>query len=382
MQLGFASCLSSGSTSAKISLMPTVRRSARLFEEMVEDPGRALREPEFWRESVCRRWLDRVDDLVHHDRLEARAAGVLGVRLALRVVRLQGRRRRLRNRCLLARAVAVLASVHRADGRLDRAGALLTRAEEIAGTCRDGDTWTEVHLRRAYWMVYAAQDAGGAFDPAAVAEAKRRADAAVRWARSRTARARARNCRSFCHYHRGAFDDAAEDAKIALDLIDAAERPYDHLASLSAVVVADSRRDGTDRDETAACLASMRDALPPRSPELRARYRWAEALVYASNRRRRGRTRRLLSQALSTFVRLGMQVEATAVLAELARIKPTGPVPEWAEAVLKIVDPGPIRDLIEGLATVRMVERVDVAERLRAAVVGPRILPAAALPTP
>ncbi len=83
---------------------------------------------------------------------------------------------------------------------------------------------------------------------------------------------------------------------------------------------------------------------------------------------------------MSTFVRLGMQAEATAALAELARIKPAGPVPDWAEAVLKIVDPGPIRELIEQLATVRMVERVKVAERLWAAVASPWFLPAAALP--
>jgi hypothetical protein len=360
--------------------MPTPRRSVVLFEAMVENPNRALRESKFWSEPVCRRWLDRVDDLVHSDRRKARAAGILGVRLALRIVQAQSRRR-IRNRCVLALAVAVLASVHRADGNLERARVLLSRAEWIAQTCRDGDLWAEVHLRQGYRLYFAALRPDGSFDPAMLAQALRRADLAVRSARGRLAEARARNCRSNIREVTGSEAKAAEDARWALDAIDPAARQYDHIASLSCLVAALSRSGSReDRDNAAIYLEDFRVALPPRSPELRARLLWCEALVLIPNRRRRGRARRRLSQALTTFTRRGMKAEAVAVLAELVRLRPEGAVPQLCAAVLPILDPGVVRDLVADLGIVRMVERTQIAERLRAMVSGPGILPPAVFP--
>ncbi len=82
------------------------------------------------------------------------------------------------------------------------------------------------------------------------------------------------------------------------------------------------------------------------------------------------------------FIRLKMRAEAVAVTADLARHAPESAVPRLCVDVLEILDSGPIRDLVEQLRKARVVDRVDVAERLRRMIQGPGILPAAALLTP
>ena len=77
-----------------------------------------------------------------------------------------------------------------------------------------------------------------------------------------------------------------------------------------------------------------------------------------------------------------MKAEATAVTAELARLRPEGAIPEIATELLDLLAPGPIRTLVERLRSARMVERVDLAESLRPMVCGPGVLPPAVFPAP
>ncbi|MCP4660881.1 MAG: hypothetical protein GY856_36230 [bacterium] len=108
---------------------------------------------------------------------------------------------------------------------------------------------------------------------------------------------------------------------------------------------------------------------------------WREPLchrwLYFNNRRRKGRTRKLLDQARSKFIRLQMDAEAAAVTAELTRHAPEGAVPRLCADILPILSPGPIRDLVEQLRRARVVDRVAIAERLRGLIQGPETLPAA-----
>ncbi|MCP4662460.1 MAG: hypothetical protein GY856_44240 [bacterium] len=176
----------------------------------------------------------------------------------------------------------------------------------------------------------------------------------------------------------GEAASAVQDARQALDKIDAEERPYDQVAALSLLVNALVEGVQADRNEAAYHLEQLRAALPPRCPAVRGRLLWAEALLCFHNRRRKGRTRKLLDQARRKFISRKMQTEAAAVTAELTRHAPEGAVSRLCADLLPILDPGPIRDLVGRLRGARVVERVDVAERLRRMLEGPEILPAAA----
>jgi hypothetical protein len=170
----------------------------------------------------------------------------------------------------------------------------------------------------------------------------------------------------------------AQDAREALGILDPQKHPYDHASALSLLVYALTRGDRADREAAPQYLVRLRQMLPPRSPALRARLIWAEALLYIPNRRRKAKARRLLDQARRTFVRLGMKAEAIAVTAELTRINPEGAVPEFCADLSAILEHGPLKELVEQLRSASFIDRVPLAGRLRAAVQAPGILPAAA----
>jgi tetratricopeptide (TPR) repeat protein len=258
----------------------------------------------------------------------------------------------------------------------------MTKAEEVAGQCKDPDVWSDLYWRQAFRCVELAQRPEGTHDPAGVRDALQLAEAAVDKARSAYAVARAKTTRGVVMIRAGDLQKAAEDAREAVEGLDPKRHPHEHTSALSVLVSALARGDGQNREEAVGYLEELRRAIPRRYPASRARLQWAKALLYIPNRRRKARARKLLNDARRTFVRLGMADEAVAVLAELTRINPGGAVPKICAEVLAILGEGPIRDLVEKLRTVRMVRRVDVAELLRSAIRGPGVLPAAVWPGP
>jgi tetratricopeptide (TPR) repeat protein len=270
-----------------------------------------------------------------------------------------------------------LGSTYRAAGKLDKASRALAKALQVGDRCTDPDVRSDVLLRRAVLCAYLAQQPDGTLEPAGLLDAERLAQTAVDNARGSLARARARNTRGMILLYSGDPVRAAQDARWALATLDPEERPYDQVAALSLLVNALIEGDKADRAEAAGCLERLRLALPPRCPAIRGRVLWAEALLYFHDRQRKGRTRKLLNQARQRFVRRGMDAEAVAVTAELARHAPEGAVPRLCADLLPILTPGPIRDLVEQLRRARVVDRVAIAERLRRMVEGPGILPAA-----
>lgn len=348
---------------------------------MLPDPALALADQSFWREATCRRWLEHAYEHIHFDLPEALNLAILGVRLARRVVRRQ-EQHAIRHRCILARAYAVLGSVYRAMGVLKKAEHALEKAAALAARCTDPDERSNIHMRRAILCAYQAQQPDGTFDPAILKTGLALADTAIRVARCSVAMARAHNAHGILEIRAGNLGGAVHDARTALSLLGPIGCPYDHVSALSVLVSALTRGSKADRGEAIAHLVQLREALPRRSPVLRARLLWAEALLYIPDRQRKGRAGHLLVQARSRFLKHRMQAEAIAVTADLARLQPTGAVEELCAELLPILDAGPLRDLVEKLGQIRLFERADVAEQLRAALDGPGLLPAAAWPPP
>ncbi|MCP4545614.1 MAG: hypothetical protein GY835_03980 [bacterium] len=357
--------------------MQRQRRSVRQVRELIAEPKRALAEPKYWREPVCRRWLRHVTDTALFNPTEALPLAVIGVRLALRVVRRQ-ERRWIRYRCCLALAYGVLGSTYRAAGKLDKASRALAKALKNARRCPDNDVQSDVLRREAILRGQLARQPAGTVDPAGHRRAIHLVNAAVSTASGSQAEARARINRGMLLLYVGDAVSAVHDARWALDKVDAEDRPYDQVAALSLLINALIEGDQADRDEAAHHLENLRVALPPRCPAVRGRLLWAEALLCFHNRRRKGRTRNLLNQARKKFIRLKMHTEAAAVTAELARHAPEGAVARLCPDLLPILESGPVRDLVERLREARVVERVDLAERLRRMVQCPGILPATA----
>lgn len=359
--------------------MPNRRLSASQLSEMVADPRRALTDPRYWYEGLCCRWLEHVEQQLHADPPHARPLAILGVRLALRV----GHRReklRIRNRCLLAAAHAVLGSAHRAAGDLDRAERALAKATELARGCDDPDARSDVAMRLSVLRAYQAQRPDGSFEPAALAAAFEPAETALREARTATAKARALNARAFLHGLSGSFTAGEHDARRALELIDPKIRPLDHAAITSMLVWMLSSGSKTDREEAVLFLQRLRLDLPARLPAISARFLWAQALLQLPNRRHQARAQRLLDRSRRTFLRLGMSAEAVATTADLARIDPAGAVYRLCADLLAILEPGPVRELVLGLQRARLPERANLADKLRAAIQGPGLLPVAVWP--
>ncbi|MCP4594717.1 MAG: hypothetical protein GY842_28630 [bacterium] len=357
--------------------MPFQRLSIRQMEEIVGNPRAILVDPKYWRDPLCRRWCYHVDVKALFNPSEAIPLAIIGVRLALRIVRRQ-EKRGIRFRCSLAMAYGVLGSTYRAAGKLDKAARTLAKAMKNARRCPDNDVQSDVLRREAILRGQLARQPDGAVDPVGHRRAVHLVNAAVRTAAGSLAEARARITRGMLMLYAGDSLSAVQDARWAIDRIDPKERPYDQIAALSLLVNALVEGDQTDRDEAAHHLEKLRAALPPRCPAVRGRLLWAEALLCFHNRRRKGRTRKLLNQARKKFIGRKMHTEAAAVTAELARHAPEGAVSRLCADLLPIRDLGPIRDLVECLRRARVVDRVDVAERLRRMVKGPGILPAAA----
>jgi len=356
--------------------MPPPRRSARQVKEMIEDPRLALSDPEYWTGPVCKRWLDHVADSVHFDSAKALRLAIVGVRHALRVVR-RGKQTRIRHYGILARAYGVLGSVYRANGYFVKAGRTLDKAERLARSSSDPDVLSDILRRRALLRAYQAHLSDGTFDPDGLCEAVELGERAVALARGPSASAKAKLVRGLLRIRTGRTREAAEDARWALGRIDSDERPYDHMFALSVLISALTKGNKEDREEAAGHMEQLRLELPPRTPILRARYEWAEALLLFANRQRKMRARRRLDHARRTFVRRKMVPEAVAVTADLVRHKPEGTVVQFCEELLAMLDRGPVYDLVEELRSARFPDRVGIAERLREAVGGrPGLLPA------
>ncbi len=358
-------------------VMQPQRRSVRQVAKMIGNPKSALSDPKYWREPVCRRWLYHVAVRALFDPAEALPLAVLGVRLALRIVRRQ-ERRGIRSRCCLALAYGVLGSTYRAAGKLDKAARTLAKALKNARRCPDNDVQSDVLRREAILRGQLARHPDGTVDPTGHRRAIHLVNAAVRTALGSQAEANARTTRGMLLLYAGAAASAVLEARWALDRVDAEDRPYDQVAALSLLINALIEGDQADRDEAAHHLENLRAALPPRCPAVRGRLLWAEALLYFHNRRRKGRTRKLLDQARRKFIDRKMHIEAAAVTAELARHAPEGAVARLCTDLLPILEPGPVLNLVERLREARVVERVDLAEQLRRIVQCPGILPAAA----
>lgn len=361
--------------------MPNQRLSASQLSEVITEPRRALGDPRYWYEGLCCRWLDHVEQQLHSDPLHARPLAIHGVRLALRV----GHRReklRIRNRCLLAAAYAVLGSAHRAAGDLGRASRALEKAGDLARGCNDPDSRSDVNMRLAALRAYQAQQPDGSFDQARLATGLDAAQAAVREAHGATALARALCSRALLHGLMGHFAASEHDARQALERIDPKTRPLDHTTATSLLVWSLSQGDKANQEQAAIFLHQLRKTVPANLPAIRARLSWAEALLYVPNRRRKARARRLLDRARRSFLRLGMRPEMVATTADLARIDPAGAVPRLCADLLAILDPGPVRELALSLQNARFTDRIALIDKLRAAIQGPGLLPVAAWPAP
>jgi hypothetical protein len=195
-------------------------------------------------------------------------------------------------------------------------------------------------------------------------------------------KARAFNARAILRIRVGDSKGAAQDARQALELLALKVWSYDHISATSTLVSALSRGSKADRAEAAEFLVKLRKNLPVRQPAVRARLLWAEALLHAPNRQRKGLARKRLDQAYRIFLRLGMRPEAIAAAADLARIDPAGTVPKLCSELLEILDPGPLREIIENLKNARLVDRLDWVDQLRAAIQGTNLLPVPAWPAP
>ncbi len=353
-----------------------IHRTERQLSEILERPKRALLDPQYWRAPLCRRLLYHVDVVALFTSAQARPLAILGVRLALRIVRRQYRRG-IKSRCILALAYAVLGSTYRAMGILDKAARYLDKAGDIARRCLDPDIRSDVLVRRAVLQAYLAQRPDGTLNPSGLQTAFRLAQSAVADARGPLANARAQNTRGMILLYSGDAERAAQDAKAALATLDYRESPYDHIAALTLLINSLLSGDKADRDEACQHLEQLRGALPRRCPAIRGRFLWAEGLLLFHNRRRKSRARNRLDQARRKFIRRGMRAEAAAVTADLARHDPAGSVPRLCADLLPILDPGPIRDLVEQLRVARLVDRVDLAEALRSMIAGPAVLPSA-----
>jgi tetratricopeptide (TPR) repeat protein len=281
---------------------------------------------------------------------------------------------------VLVRAYAVMASAQRANGDLRSANRYLEKAANIADGCTSGDDRAEVKIRFTMLLLYRAQDHEGSFDPAELRAALEQADLAIELSKSSLTKARALNARGVVRVRSGDPSGGAQDAKRALTLLGSMHRPFDHASATSVLIWALAHGTQAEREEAIEHLERLRKALPPRSPEMRARLFWAEALLYVPNRRRKARAKRLLDRARKTFLKLEMHAEAIAVTAELARIDPAGAVPHLCTELLSILDQHPVRRLVERLHRARLVERVDLADQLRASLQAPGLLPVPAWP--
>ncbi len=312
---------------------------------------------------------------VHENLAEALALAVLGVRLALRVVQRKHRHGR-RDRSILAKAYGVFGSALRASGHLHRAWRILDKAWKLARPCLDHDIRSDIHRRRALLQLqlYLAQKPDGTFAAAQLTSVYQLAEQSVQDARSKVARARSAIARGVVLVYSGDGEGAARDARAALELLDPRARPYDHASALSLLVYALTLGEHQDRDEAARYLEKLRAQLPVRSPAIRARLLWAEALLLLPNRRRKARARKLLDRARRTFVRLKMQAESLAITAELARLDPEGAVPQHCAEVLPLLAPGPIQHQLEQLKRARLTDRIDTAGDLLRTVGGPGVV--------
>ena len=355
--------------------MSRPRRSARQLAEMLRNPGGILNDPQYRWEPACRRWLDHVDHSAHFDLPAALRSAVLGVRLALRIDR-DRKATKGTNRCIVVRAYAVLGSTHRAASQLDKARRYLAKATDLARRCASPDDVSDLYRRRAILTANLAQRKDGSLDAVGLQNASQLAEASVRCACGSLVAVRGRNARGMILLYSGDWYSATRDAKWALGKLDPKEWPLDHVSVLSLLVNALAKGEESDRQEAARYLDQLQAALPPRCPAIRARFLWAEGLLYFHNRQRKARARKRLDQARRKFLASGRESEAVAVTADLVRHAPSGAVPRLCTDLLAILEPGPIRDLVQRLERTRLVERVDLAEELRSTIHGALILPA------
>ena len=248
----------------------------------------------------------------------------------------------------------------------------------MARRCYNRDVFADIFIRRAGVELFAALQEDGSFESKGIAEALRLADMGVTHARPRKLRCRSRNIRSTILARLGEFRRAEKDADDAVKMIDHSESPHDFVAALSSLAVVFGATGRTD--EAMEILDGIEEDFPDSAPEIRARVFWCRALVYAHKRKTQGKAVRLLARARARFLRLKLQAEVVAVSAELVRLRPEGAVPQMMRELLPILDPGPIRDAVERLMKARMVDRVRLAESLRAMISGPSVLPMATLP--
>lgn len=247
--------------------------------------------------------------------------------------------------------------------------------------CTDVTERSNTYRLSGILHAYRAQRPDGTFDLAEIQTGLDLVEIAVREAANPLAEARALNTRALLYIHSGALSAAVTDARRSLEILGPTDdHLYSHASATSMLVSALARSNMTDRQEVIEHLEKLREALPRRSPILRARLLWAEALIHIHDPRRKPRARLRLDQARRKFIALKMQAEATAVTADLARLNPSGPVPTLCQDLLAILDPGPIRELVAYLCKARFMERVDLAEQLRRVTQAPGLLPATAWP--
>jgi len=223
------------------------------LEEMIANPQRGLRDPQYWTRPLCNRWLEHVDEVVHSEPARALALAFIGVRLALRTVR-SLQRRGFRDRSILARAYGLLGSVYRANSRRKRACCAFDKAQMIARSCHDPDVHSELFRRRAHFCAYEAQRPDGTLDPDGLRSALELAEDSVRKARKERFAIRARFVRSLLRIRAGQLREATDDARWALDRVDPDECPFDHLSALSILISALTKGDKNDREEAASGL--------------------------------------------------------------------------------------------------------------------------------
>lgn len=350
------------------------------MSKILADPRRALNDRRLCCESACRRWLEHASERRHFDVSEAKKLAIFGVRLARRVVLWQGLTG-AQNRCLLARAFAVLGWNYCEAGDLKKASHALDKAADLASRCLDHEDRSNIHMRRALLRAHQAQRPDGSFDLAIIESGLELAELALREARSPISEARALNARGHLQVFAGKPRKGAQDAKRSLELVaDPEAHLFVHLSAISLLIWALSFGEKADREEAIAHLEKLRAALPDRAPALRARLLWAEALIYAQDPRRKPRARHRLDQARRKFVKLKMQAEAIAVTADQARIDPMGPIGKLCAELLAILDPSPIRARVEALRSAHVMARRDLAEQLRQTIRAPGLLPVPAWP--
>lgn len=343
--------------------MPTPRRSQKQLENLLASPSSSLANKDLWTEPVCLRLLQHIDQVVLDTPVNARYLAVLAVRIAIRTVR-RRRYRGIRERRVFARALAVLGSVHRVLGRLSRAASLLEKAEEVARSEQDKDTLSEVLRRKAALQISVAQEPNGHFDDSILECGLYISQEAVEAARDPFLEGRARVIRGTLFAYRGRGSEAFEESKKAVRLIDGKKWPYDYAAVLSVIVHALTQGSPMQRQRGLVYLRWLKKDLPSRSPALRARVNWAEARLLLASKAQKGRAKRLLDQALRVFLRLKMQSEAIALTAEIANLDPSGPIPEYCDRLLPILEDSKMRRHFESLRSAALIERLPLLDML------------------